>query len=194
MLEENLQENQRKNYISGINQAFKSKVLKIHLDTYIVDCSVSNQPLTTSFFLFSVAISISASTIFFFVLFFEPSLSYFPLYETHSTIQLPCLIRIHYNQHSISQQYSIQEVFTIDCKQRFKTRKELKRKNCNLKHVLFILSFQYISLFLEPLPRSKVFTIMDNPGIYRLLSQCILISLIVKKGIFFILIFHSFQC
>ena len=41
MLEENLQENQRKNYISGVVWAFKSNVLIIHAATYIVDCTVS---------------------------------------------------------------------------------------------------------------------------------------------------------
>ena len=73
-------------------------------------------------------------------------------------------------------------------------RNEKKELQSFKKHVLYILSFYYISLFLELLPRSKVFTIIDNPGIYRLLSQCISISLIVKKDIFFILIFYSFRC
>ena len=133
---------------------------------------------------------------FFYVLFFSPSLSYFALRETHSTIQLPCLIRIYYNQHSISQQYSIQKVFTINCKQRFKIKKEMKTMNCNLlKNMFCLYKVSITSLsFLNFLPRSKVFIIMDNPGISRLFSQCISISLIVKKDIFFILIFHSFQC
>ena len=128
------------------------------------------------FFLFSLAITISASAIFFFVLFFSPSLSYFPLHETHSTIQLPCLNRIHYNQHSISQQYSIQKV---------EIRKNEKKELLSFKkHVLFVLSFCYVSLSsLNFLPRSKVFTIMDNLGIFRVLSKCISISLIVKKDI-----------
>ena len=42
-LKKNLQENQRKNYISGIVYAFKSKVLIIHAVTYIVDFTVSNR-------------------------------------------------------------------------------------------------------------------------------------------------------
>ena len=42
-LEENLRENQRITYISGIVQAFKSKVLIIHAATYIVDCTVSKR-------------------------------------------------------------------------------------------------------------------------------------------------------
>ena len=88
---------------------------------------------------------------------------------------LPCLIWIHYNQHSISQQYSIEKVFTINCKQRFKTKKEMKRNNCNLlknkKHVLFtlsivirngktydyVLSFYYMSPFLEFSATNKSF-------------------------------------
>ena len=41
-LEENLQENQRINYISGIVQAFKSKVLIIYAAIYVADCTVSN--------------------------------------------------------------------------------------------------------------------------------------------------------
>ena len=41
-LEENLRENQRITYISGIVQAFKSKVLIIYAATYNVDCTVSN--------------------------------------------------------------------------------------------------------------------------------------------------------
>ena len=42
-LKKNLQQNQRKNYISGIVYAFKSKVLVIHAATYIADCTVSNR-------------------------------------------------------------------------------------------------------------------------------------------------------
>ena len=41
-LEENLHEKQRINYISGIVQTFKSKVLVIYAATYIVDCTVFN--------------------------------------------------------------------------------------------------------------------------------------------------------
>ena len=42
-LEENLPENQRKIYISGIVYAIKSKVLIIHVDAYTVHCTVSNR-------------------------------------------------------------------------------------------------------------------------------------------------------
>ena len=109
---------------------------------------------------------------------------------------LPCLIWIHYNQHSFSQQYFIQKIFTINCKQCFRAKKEMKRKNCDLlKNMSYLYKVSTISLLsLNFLSRSKGFTIMDNTGIFRLLFQCISISLIVKKDIFFILLFHSFRC
>ena len=121
----------------------------------------------------------------FFLRFVFFTLSYFPLHETHFTIQLPCLIRIHYNQHSISQQQSIQQVFTINCKKRIKRKKETKRKNCNiLKNMFCLYQISTASLsLLNNLPQSEVLTIMDNPGIFGLLSQCISISLIVKKDL-----------
>ena len=101
---------------------------------------------------------------------FSPSLSYLPLYQTHSTNQQPCLIRIHYNRRSISQQYSMQEVFTINCKKRFKRKKETERKNCNLLKNMFCLYFVSTSSLtsLNFLSRSKVFTIMDNPTTFSM--------------------------
>ena len=113
---------------------------------------------------------------------FSPFLSYFSLHETN-TIQLPCSIRIHYNQHSNFQKYSIQKFLTRNGKQRFKAKKETKRKNCNLLKNMYCL----YEVSAAPLPslnflsRSKFFIIMGNPGIFRLLAHCILISLIVKK-------------
>ena len=113
---------------------------------------------------------------------FSPFLSYFSLHETN-TIQLPCSIRIHYNQHSNFQKYSIQKFLTINGKQHFKAKKETKRKNCNLLKKMYCL----YEVSAAPLPslnflsRSKFFIIMGNPGIFRLLAHCILISLIVKK-------------
>ena len=140
-------------------------------------------------------IFISASNIFFFILFFSPSLSYFPLHETHSTTYLVWFEFIT-TSISFSQQYFIQKIFTINCKKCFRAKKEMKRKNCNLsKNMSYLYKVSTISLLsLNFLSRSKGFTIMDNPGIFRLLFQCISISLIVKKDIFFILLFHPFRC
>ena len=86
-LEENLQENQRVNYISGIAQAFKSKVLIIYAATYIADCTVSNQ-LQQQFFVYLVQLFPYLPPIFFsqYFFFFFLTLSYFSLRETHSKI------------------------------------------------------------------------------------------------------------
>ena len=81
----------------------------------------------------------------------------------------------------------MQKVFTINCKQGFKTKKEMKRKNFNLLKKIFCL-YKVSTTFLFSLnflPQSKVFIIINNLGIFRLPSQCISISLIVKKGILY---------
>ena len=65
-LQKKSQENQRKNYISGVAQAVKSKVLIIHAATYNIQCSYFHISL--------------------YHFFFQPSLSYFLLHETHSKI------------------------------------------------------------------------------------------------------------
>ena len=137
----------------------KSRPLKaeyyLQAASYIVDCTVSNRLQEQLFCLFSVAISISASIIFFFVLFFFylPCLIFlctrhilqFTLFDSNS-LQLAFDFAtifhtesFHYKLHSISQQYSIQKVFAINCKQRFKTKNEIKRKNCNLLKNMFCL-------------------------------------------------------
>ena len=80
---------------------------------------------------FSVAIFFSTFS------FFSPSLSYFPLHETHSTIYLVWFefittsIRFHNN--------IPHRVFTINCNQRFKTKKR-NEKNCSLLKNMFVLS------------------------------------------------------
>ena len=66
-----------------------------------------------------------------------------------------------------------------------KTRNETKE--CNLLKIMFCLYEVSTSSLssLNFLPRSEVFTIIDNPGIFRLLSQCISISLMVKQDILY---------
>ena len=103
---------------------------------------------SNKFFVYLVKLFPYLPSIFFFLVlfFFSPFLSYFSLHDTHSKI---CFVWFEFITISIRfQQYSIRKVFTINCKQSFKTKKEMKRKN-----------------FLP--------------------SQCISISLIVKKDILY---------
>ena len=108
-----------------------SQCFFLTLITVYVICSIILQYLSPLFFHFSVFIS--------------PSLSQFARPDTHSAIQRQCLIRFYYNLHStVRFHYNTPyRKYLLNCRQRFKTRKEKMRKNlCNL----FKNIFQYYFL------------------------------------------------